>query len=519
MSMAVDIAPVRQGLKLNLSLIVIVGLVFLAIIARALPGPRTIDDAFITFRYSRNLVEGQGFVYNPGVQALGTTTPLYALTMAAIGAVTGGQDFQHYAIALSALADSVTVVLLFLLARRLTGNQWAGALLGALWAVAPRSVTFAIGGMETSVNILWMVAATSAYVLLPDTQRKDILIGILAGLGIFTRVDSGLWVALLFAYQLFDSWRLTPDQPLLSRIPWRTWLACAVTIAPWFIFSAFYFGSPIPRTLSAKTVAYIMPPGSALVTFIQTYSTPFFEFDTFGSTGAMAGSAVYLALSVIGLLYTRKHQPRLLPFLLYPWYLAPPIPPLMLGILAGAWAIIDGVKKSAKARYFAPAALAGLSVLWLGMSLNAWKLHPDHGPDRPAPGMAWHKIELLYQQIGTQLREEYGVTAETRVGSADIGAVGYFSRATIVDTVGLVTPELSRYYPISPDLIAPGQNYAIPPQLILDTDPAFLVTMEGFVRLGLEQNAEFKDEYELVENIPTDFYGDGMYLYQRVDNP
>ncbi|MCZ7544122.1 MAG: hypothetical protein M5R40_11595 [Anaerolineae bacterium] len=36
-----------------------------AIIARAAPGPRTIDDAYITFRYARNIAEGVGFVYTP----------------------------------------------------------------------------------------------------------------------------------------------------------------------------------------------------------------------------------------------------------------------------------------------------------------------------------------------------------------------------------------------------------------------------------------------------------------------
>ncbi len=69
----------------------------LALIAHILPGPRTIDDAFITFRYSRNIVSGAGFVYNPGVHTLGTTTPLYTLLMALISAITGHSDFQWYA--------------------------------------------------------------------------------------------------------------------------------------------------------------------------------------------------------------------------------------------------------------------------------------------------------------------------------------------------------------------------------------------------------------------------------------
>src|SRR5438093_3627463 len=55
-----------------------------ALAVRLHVGPLTIDDAFITYRYARNFAEGLGLVYNPGQAVLGTTTPLYALMMAAL---------------------------------------------------------------------------------------------------------------------------------------------------------------------------------------------------------------------------------------------------------------------------------------------------------------------------------------------------------------------------------------------------------------------------------------------------
>ena len=68
----------------------LISLFLLAVLARVVPGPRTIDDAYITFRYARNLLAGHGFVFNPGEQVLGTTTPVYTLLMATFGLFLGG---------------------------------------------------------------------------------------------------------------------------------------------------------------------------------------------------------------------------------------------------------------------------------------------------------------------------------------------------------------------------------------------------------------------------------------------
>src|SRR5689334_10099421 len=45
--------------------------------------PLTIDDAYITFRYARNLVRGLGLVYNPGERIEGYTNFLWTILVAA----------------------------------------------------------------------------------------------------------------------------------------------------------------------------------------------------------------------------------------------------------------------------------------------------------------------------------------------------------------------------------------------------------------------------------------------------
>ena len=135
----------------------------LAIGARLVPGMRTIDDAYITYRYARNIVEGVGMVYNAGQPVLGTTTPLYTLLMAGLAAALRSGAYPAISVTLNALADGATAALLYRLARRALDHPAPGALLGLLWAISPMSVTFAIGGMETSLSILLMVGAFSVY--------------------------------------------------------------------------------------------------------------------------------------------------------------------------------------------------------------------------------------------------------------------------------------------------------------------------------------------------------------------
>lgn len=522
--------------------ILIAILVLIAVTARLLPGPRTIDDAYITFRYARNIVEGVGFVYNPGERVLGTTTPLYATLMAAIGLFTGQDNYPVFALAVNTLADATTCVLLYLLMRRLVASRLPAATLGLLWAVAPMSVTFAIGGMETSVFILWMVATVWMYVI-----GRDGWAALTGALGVLTRPDAALWVGLILLHQLWMRFRQRGEQPPRRWLPWRTWLVFGAVLLPWVTFALAYFGTPVSRTAGAKIATYSLAPGATLIRLLQHFATPFFEYNSLGAGGTAVGLFLYPMLFAVGALaLTRRTSAgeRALPIFLYPplygaafaltnvllfrWYLAPPLPVYFMGIIGGAWVLLDEVGRAiarrghthSEAQHASPLlatlVFGGLATIWLGFSLNAWTVHPDHGPDRPAPKMAFIELERLYEQVGRALTDDHGVTAKTVVCAGDIGAVGYFSRARIVDTVGLVTPAASAYYPVDPAIIAPGNNYAIPAALVLDMRPDFVVIMESYGRLGLLPDPAFSAQYELIETLDTTLYeSKGMLLFRR----
>jgi len=497
----------------------------IALAARLVPGPRSIDDAFITFRYARNLLAGVGLVYNPGERVFGTTTPLYTLLMAALGGLTRSGNYPELALLVNAFADVLTCLILARLGERLSGQRLVGLCASLLWAIAPMSVTFAIGGMETSVFILLLVGTAELYL-----SGRTRWAALTAGLLLLTRPDGALFVGPLILDLL---WRRGREK----KFPLVEASLCLTPLIPWVIFATLYFGSPLTHSIAAKSLAYRVQPGGALLRLLQNYATPFFEQMAFPNFYALVGFLIaYLGLSVIGALYMLRHDARAWPIVLYPllyfitfvianplifrWYLAPPLPFYFLLILTGLHKVssdlVSRIPNSRHASRFTlhPSSFFLLPFLFfLLLSLHAWVLHPDHGPDRPAPEMAWVKLELLYAQVGRDLAAR--VTPPTVVAAGDVGALGYYSNARILDTVGLISPEASAYFPLDPALYA-MDVYAVPPKLITDRQPDYVVELEIYGRKGLFVDPQFLAEYELVEKITTDLYGsDGMLVWER----
>jgi len=503
--------------------ILIAALLLLALSARLVPGERIVDDAYITFRYARNIVEGNGLVYNPpsagsghcGERVLGTTTPLYTLLLAGLSLATGCRDLPALALPVNALAGALSVGLLYALGKRFAGHWAPAAAAALLWAVAPFSVTFAVGGMETDLTIALLLAASYAH--LTGHPRAMAAISALA---LLARPDTAILLGLLWL-----------DLALARRrIPWREGLVTLALLAPWLIWSTLYFGSPLTGSIAAKSATYRLPPEAGAVRLLQHYATPFFEHRVLPPVGVFIVFALYCGLCALGGLNAFRCDRRTWPLTAYPlvyfavfavanplifrWYLSPPLPFYFLLIVTGVWTLTRDVGRlgnweigKLENPVFAVFATAALA-----LTLNAWILHPDHGPDRPAPEMAWFKLELLYAQAADLVLSH--AAPDDTLCAGDIGVLGYRTGMHILDTVGLVTPETAHYYPADPAIYV--INYAIPADLVLALDPDFVVILEVYGRRGLLPDSRFQARYRLLEKFETDVYGtEGMLAFER----
>ncbi len=91
------------------------------------------DDPYITYRYASNLISGEGFVYNLGERTLSTTTPLFTLLLAAVGAL--WRDIPVVANLVGALSIAAGALFLWDLA-----HTWETPLVG--WAALLLYPTF-----------------------------------------------------------------------------------------------------------------------------------------------------------------------------------------------------------------------------------------------------------------------------------------------------------------------------------------------------------------------------------------
>lgn len=525
------------------ALIIPTVLILLVCCARLIPGPRTIDDAYITYRYARNILAGEGFTYNPGEFIQGTTTPLYTLLIALIGLFFGGPQapFPQVALFINILSDALTVLMVWKLSVEIS-SPLAGVATAIVWAIAPFSVTFAIGGLETSFFVLTLTSAVYFYV-----TGKMRFSATLTSLCVLTRPDGLILAMLLVGHRLLDLIKNQPPEDSPSNeFKSKMLIEAALLIIPilvWFSFAWFYFGNPIPHSVLAKSQAYNLSPTAAFTRFLQHLATPFLGHHLFGRWWIAAGLVLYPFLTIVGSRSALEISKDLFPWILYPWlyvltyslanplifrwYLTPPLLPYIFFIFVGlekiTRRILNSLSKTQPWKIgdnWVKGIPSVILILPLFMTSLGWTLHPDHGLSRPAPKMSWYRIELTYREAADIVLEDLhaneNLPDDPRLAAADVGVLGYFTGLEILDLVGLNSHQALSYYPLDDDAYV--INYAVPTQLVLDESPGYLVLLEVYGRKTLLQSERFNDRYRILDRIDTDIYTSrGMLIYKRSD--
>lgn len=447
----------------------LLGLAALALAVRLYFGPLLRDDAYITFKYARNLAQGAGFVFNPGEPVLGTTTPLYTIILATLYRLGISPLEAGYVLGIAS-----DVALVGLLGWSLTrwsktrlgeGRPGAGLLAAAFYALSAPLATAAVSGMETSFYLLLGWLGLYLY-----TQERYSLSALALALMALTRPD-GLILAAVIAGDYAIRHR---------RLPWRSLALFAALLAPWIAFATLYFGSPIPQSMMAKAST-------------AAQANPWLSLRLFGEYFIQGPMALGSLLFLVGAATTRSRPFGLLLawfgayailFIganqfsnpVFEWYYAP----LLLGfcVMAGQGAaFLLGAVARVLSRPVGYPAIAALGLVFLLASANLLE-------QRRQTVSAWvDSREGGYRRMAGQLNQWAG--PGELLAAREVGVLGYYYQGPLLDLDGLVSPQ------------AVGQTDA---ELIKKRRPAWISGIGDHLAWELLTSAWFTDNYALEDN-------------------
>ncbi len=494
--------------------------------------PLVTDDPFITYRYARNLLEGQGFVYNPGEHVLSTTTPLYSLLLAALGSF--WRDIPSLGFWLSVLSFAICAWLVYLLAAYFEMRA-AGALAALLTLVSPGLVlTF---GLETGFYLALAFGASYSYLrqrdtlafallaLLTLTRNDGILLATILGLHLLWRQlvhqhDKGADLSLYSAPRILgDSARATPqfhfgallayqNSPPASRrlleavrLIRRPFLVYLFIFAPWLVFAWWWFGSPFPLTLTAKIAQAQSglwdPFAVGFLKWLRVWSVsilPIILFALVGFVRCVQTQSRLLLLALWALVHLTAYS--ILGVAFYPWYVAPlsPVAALFAGIGVEYIGRVIAGRVSSPVVFPGVVTLAALSLLALQVRADL-----DAGMREPSP-----KVQV-YRQAAEWLAQS--TPRETTVDALEVGVIGYYDERRTYDFVGLVDsgqiPYL-RTLELAAGVRRRSADYVImiPPDVWLPQDSWFAATYHRVLQI----------------RAPGFYAGKPLVIYQRVDS-
>lgn len=380
------------------------------------------DDAYITYRYARNIANGLGFVYNPGEWVLGTTTPLYTLLLA-LGIVVTRLDAATLSIIFAGASLWLSAGILYTLGK---DTQPQVAFVSALMFILNPFQRYFIGMESFLLNALVLLTIWSY-----QRERRGIS-ALLGGLAVLTRYEAILLLVLIAGFDLFKRRRL-PFWMLLAGLPVGVWTGYA-----WRVF-----GTPIPLSATVKLAAPRIP-------FLTGYLTFWFQ-DVIQNPWLLI-VIVFVLLGVMALVVARR-LPTSYGLVLawgtiylaaaaiyagsFPWYYAPFTPALAVLISLGVHFIgnllhtIERLSEMTRQRARIVVISIGTLLLVLAQGEN-WVQHAQRFGNQPADPRFF-----VYSEASHWLLKN-AKPIET-LSAYEIGYLGYQSNIVIIDVSGLVT--------------------------------------------------------------------------------
>ncbi len=386
-----------------------------------------LDRSFIVYRYARNLSEGVGFAYNPGEPVLGeAVAPLYAALLA-IGA-TLTPDLPLLGKVMGAVSIALGALALYGLTYSAEAKLRAPLAAGFYVAFPLLWITL---GLETPLWVAFGLIAAWMHL-----RQWGVGTAVMLALATFLRPEIGALGIVLIADSLIRG-------RSLRLLPVGVYTGMVIAGALWGITSLEGSGGPLPA-LAASPPGTLLPDtiGAKALTGMIALVGAFWSLSWLWvalagvslaglavsglpSRGSRRGVLLLVAWAVLHILTLGAFGVGV-----YAWSFAPLVPALAGTTALGVSELIRLI--GARPLKWATGVVYGLLVMGAAWQSFA-KLAPGSGQGAPH-ALAPVQAQEICLRAGIWLRDH--TPPEARVGSTEVGVLGYASDRYLLDYRG-----------------------------------------------------------------------------------
>jgi arabinofuranosyltransferase len=397
--------------------------------------PLVIDDAYISFRYARNLARGLGLVYNVGERVEGYTDFLWTVLVA------GGLKLHLDPLVVTKILGGGSalgsLVVVWALALRLHRGRLVPPIATWLLASSATFAGYAMAGLETSFFVFLILLGTWQILVERDQSDRFPWSGLVYALAALTRPEAPLYfgiAVLALGRQAFGRQNLIRAAVFLSIVGGH------------LLWRRAYYGVWVPNTVLAKTGGGGDQTRAGLA-YLRAYveaTGPLLLGGVVGVILAVRRSTwlrrVVVATALAGAASVVAVGGDWMPL----WRFMAPVEPFVFLLVDLGFRSVAEPNPEASASEPPKSARLIRGVVWVALALFA---------GIAASGRA----EKVRTQLGALAREQRGWDSSALpvarwfaergqpglVALGDIGYVGWATDYPILDILGLVDPEIA----------------------------------------------------------------------------
>ncbi|MBI4548693.1 MAG: hypothetical protein HY707_11975 [Ignavibacteriae bacterium] len=232
-----------------LLILVIFGLILLAWSHRFIQ-----DDAFISFRYAQNLIEGYGLVWNPNERIEGYTNFLWTLLMSF--GISIGIDPVSFSYTLGLIFFILTLTFTYKTSYLLMTSRVAGVITVILLGTNYTFSSFATGGLETQMQASLFIASCffvlEGWILKSWTTTRIALLSGLITLTLLTRLDSAILSIVIVSIPVITIFRGHTVWASRMKLLFMLTAPILIVVGGWFFWKLSYYGDILPNSFYIK---------------------------------------------------------------------------------------------------------------------------------------------------------------------------------------------------------------------------------------------------------------------------